>query len=47
MLAEGVCCSICALSVIFKDAIYTISKEQAIGRNDVGFVDLVKNSLQN
>lgn len=41
------CCSICVLSVILKDAIYTISKQQAIGRNDVVFVDLVKNSLRN
>lgn len=31
LLAERVvCCSICVLSVILKDAMYTISKEQAI-----------------
>lgn len=38
---------ICALAMIWKDIIYTISKEQAIERNYVVFVDIVRNSLQN
>lgn len=48
LLAQSVVCHrICVPAMIWKETIYTISKEQAIERNDVVFVDIVRNSLQN